>query len=65
MLGSFNNVNFDAVTTRFLRAELSASGSNGRHAAFGVEEFEADAPKAVAQGNLPPAPRDREACPAN
>ena len=63
-LESFNDVTFDAVTTRCLRAELTASGADGHYAAFGIEEFEADAPKPVGKRELPTAPRDREGCPA-
>ncbi|WP_233581439.1 family 43 glycosylhydrolase [Acidipila sp. EB88] len=62
-LGRFNDVAFRTVRTRCLRARLQASGSNGHYAAFGIEEFEADAPRSMAKRDLPPVPTGPSACP--
>lgn len=44
-LGSFNEVQFDTITTRKLRVTFAASGRNGHNAAVAVQEWEALAPK--------------------
>lgn len=44
--GRFQEVNFPAVTTRCLRAVMTASGGNGRHAGLAVQEWEVLAPEA-------------------
>lgn len=45
--GTFVDVRFAPLTTRCLRAVFNASGAEGHYAAFGVEEWEALAPKPV------------------
>lgn len=43
--GAFQDVTFSPVTTRCLRAVLTASGGNGRYAGLAVQEWEALAPE--------------------
>jgi len=49
---SFADVTFDAITTQCVRAVFNASGSEDRHAAVAVQEWEALAPAAVPKTQL-------------
>jgi len=60
-----NEVRFEPVTTRCLRAVFTASGKGDQHAALAVQEWEALTPSAVSPAALPSPPVGTASCGAS
>jgi len=63
-IGEFSEMRFDPVTTRCLRAILTASGHGRQYAALAVEEWEALAPKPVDPASRAAPPPSSSDCPS-